>query len=275
MLKPMDAVTALSLQVAWGADEALDMAPLDRLSGVPPLSQTAPPLPGPNTSRIAAAATLAPPGGPARPRRTGTAPTQALAQAADLAGLEAALSAFEGFPLKATAGSSILGSGPVTARIMLILDAPRADDDRAGRPLAGPEGTYFTRMLDSVDLPLDTMRVGLLVPWRPPGGRPPSAAEIRACLPILHRHIALVGPTLLVPLGTVAARAVMNSTDSLRKLRGRWRQVGVPGLAQPVQCLPMQSPEAPMAAPACRKEAWADLLCLRLAYDEMSVTLSR
>ena len=97
-------------------------------------------------------------------------------------------------------------------------------------------------MLASIGLDRTKYVITNLIPWRPPGNRNPTDAEVLTCLPFLLRHIALVRPRRLVLLGALAARAVLGGSAGIRRLRGRWRQASIPGLAAPVAALPMLHP---------------------------------
>jgi DNA polymerase len=107
-----------------------------------------------------------------------------------------------------------------------------------------------------------------LIPWRPPGNRNPTDAEILTCLPFLHRHIALVRPRHLVLLGKLSTSALTGSKSGILRLRGKWTEVAVPGLEAPVPALPMLHPAYLLRTPGAKRDAWADLLMLRRRIDK-------
>ena len=295
----MDALAALRLQIEWGADEALDDAPLDRTRPAPAGRVTTPgrPAPGGDTHRSVAArpaaarpattppgaappalgppqahpagtsGTALPPGQPAAratPLTTPAAQAQAAADAADTPdALRAALAAFALCPLRDTAGHLVFADNNPEAGVVLIGEVPGAEEDRTGTPFAGPPGQLLDRMLASVGLDRSRLAMAMLVPWRPPGGRPPTDGEIAICLPFLLRHLALLRPRLLVPLGGLATRAVTGNSLGIRRLRGRLTESAIPGLEHPVPTLPMLHPAHLLRTPGAKREAWADLLQLR------------
>ena len=106
-----------------------------------------------------------------------------------------------------------------------------------------------------------------LVPWRPPGNRTPTEAEVQACLPFLLRRLQLIRPRRLVLLGGLAAKALTGSAESARRLRGRWRPAVVPGLDAPIPALPMLPLEQVARSAALKQATWTDLLTLRLALN--------
>ena len=251
----MDALTALRLQLEWGADEALGDAPVDRYAAV-----STPPPPMVLTRRPMDAAVLAAPVAVTRAQATAAA-------AMTLAALMEALAAFDGCALAATAGKLVFADGNPASGLMVIGDCPGDEEDRAGKPFVGPAGQLLDRMFASIGLDRGGFLATNVVPWRPPGNRPPTDVEIATCLPFLLRHIALVAPRRLVLLGNLATRAVLGGTVALSRVRGRWHEVRVAGIDLPIPALPMAHPLGLMKAPRGKREAWGDLLRLRQALD--------
>ena len=265
-----EALALLRLQIAWGADEALDDLPRDRLASVaPPIPPPPPPPPRP----MAVA------------QRSAQARAAAVAAAADsLERLREAVLAFDGCPLRDTASHTLFAEGDPGCGLMLIGEVPDAEEDRAGRLFAGAAGELLDRMLASIDLSRDEMLIAPLIPWRPPGDRRVSPLEMATCLPFLHRLLALARPRHLVLMGVRPARALLATESPLSRLRGRWiPPAGGPatsGLEAPA--LAMHHPSQLLANPAARKEgarkegarkeAWADLLLLRVTLSQAGET---
>lgn len=259
----MDELAALRLQIEWGADEAIADAPQNRMQAE--RESHAPP-----HSPLARARTPT-------PLRAGEADAEQMARGcATLAELEAAVGGFTGCALRETAFHLVFGEGDPAARLMLIGDAPGAEEDRAGRPFAGPAGAYLDKMLASIGLARATLRIGMLLPWRPPGGRPPSETEIALCLPFLLRHIALVDPARLILLGPLAQRALLahgpRPGNPAPRSRGRrpaqgWVELAIPQDGRPRAVLAMAGPAGARASAASRRAAWAALRLLRRALD--------
>lgn len=251
----MDALALLRLQIEWGVDEALAEAPVDRLT---PRPRPPPAVPAAKPS----ARTTLPLATPAVAR------AQQIADAARTREeLRAALAAFDGCPLKATATNLVFSDGNPGSGLMLIGEGPGAEEDRAGLPFVGPSGQFLDRMLASIGLDRGKFLITNVIPWRPPGNRNPTDNEVLICLPFLFRHIALVRPRRLVLLGAMAARSVTGSSEGIRRVRGRWLQVTIPGLEHPVPALPMLHPAYLLRTPGAKRDAWADLITLRRALD--------
>jgi DNA polymerase len=271
-------LAALALQTDWGADEALEDAPPDRAR-----APAAPrPEAVPDRASPAPAATHAPVGiraaspVPAAPRTTAVpAPVTARAAAAaasaqTLEALRDAIANFDGSALRETATNLVFAEGAPASGLMMIGEAPGADEDRLGRPFVGQSGQLLDRMLASVGLSREGgFYITNILPWRPPGNRTPTDAEIALFLPFVMRHIALVRPRHVVLLGGVSAKAMLRAKEGITRLRGRWHQVEVDGLGS----LPMLATLHPaylLRTPAAKRDAWADLLLLRRTIDAQS-----
>jgi DNA polymerase len=273
----MELIECLRLQVEFGADEFLAETPLDRRA--PPAAMAA------ATGEPAASAPMPepsiPPSQPARASRpasrpagmpAGPAQAARLAESCDtLEALARAMAGFTGCSLRDTATQLVFADGAADAQTMLIGEAPGGEEDRAGRPFVGPAGQLLDRMFASIGLDRSQLRIANVVPWRPPGNRNPTDAEIAVCLPFLLRQIALVAPRRLVLLGAVAAKALLPEPDrqqGIRRLRGSFREVAIPGMPHKLPALATYHPAYLLRMPAAKADSWLDLLSLRQALGE-------
>ncbi len=174
----------------------------------------------------------------------------------------AALQGFDGCGLKFTAKSLIFADGNPLAPVMFISDVPSREDDLESKLLSAPNGLLFDRMLAAIGLSRETAYLGCMIPWRPPGNRAPTAFEIDVCRPFIERHIELAAPKLLVLLGDLPAKTLIPSSDSILRLRGRWRDFALAD-GRAVPALSMLHPAYLMKQPAQKRLAWADLLALK------------
>jgi DNA polymerase len=266
------ALALLRWYVEMGADEAIAEAPQNRLA------DAAGPRPQPEPA-------ASPPPPPPIPRAVAAAPPQAFAEspaegaqsarllaagAATVEELAARIAAFDGCSLKSTATNTVFADGNPAAPVMIIGEAPGAEEDRTGRPFVGRAGQLLDRMLAAIGLDRSGVLITNVIYWRPPGNRTPTAAEIASCLPFVLRHIALVRPEILVLAGATAAGALLPQAQGITRLRGRWFDLAVPGLDRPVPTLPMFHPSFLLRAPERKREAWQDLLALRARLDELA-----
>lgn len=283
---PYDPAALLAWLAEIGCDEAVGDAPLDwtTLRAPARTGASAPVSSAPQQSAPYQSAPLrpAPPGGglmsqspppaqPKPPEPLGASEGAALARseagkAATLAELEAAIRAFDGCPLKRTATNTVFADGAPKARVMLVGEAPGEDEDRQGVPFVGASGKLLDLMLKSIGLDRTQVYIANILPWRPPGNRNPTPGEIAACLPFLERHVALIAPAVLIPLGGTAAKTLLNRAEGITKLRGRWFEyrldAGLDGKTLVVPTLPMFHPAYLLRNPAAKKEAWRDMLLL-------------
>lgn len=251
-----DALTLLKLLIEWGADEAIADSPTDRLT--PALARATPTPVQPVAEKPVPRRIV--PGVPATERAHVEA-----AGAHDLDALRAAIAGFDAIALRDTASGPILFEGDPAGRLLIVLPPPTGEEDRAGRLLAGPAGDFLGAMLASIGL-RDRALFAPLIPWRPPGDRPPSQTEIAACLPFLHRLIVLARPALAVLIGPLVARAFL--PGERRPPRGTFSNAELPGRSEPLPCLPMDGVVQLRSDPDARRLAWRDLRVLRRRIDE-------
>jgi DNA polymerase len=231
----------------------------------PPLSSG--PKPAPKTASKPGKARLAPaPDAPVEAAR-------ALAAAADsVAALRAAVEAFEGCALKATARTTVFADGTETARVLLIGEAPGKEEDEAGKPFVGRSGRLQDRMLATIGLDRNiNLLISNVIYWRPPGNRPPTQGELAACLPFVDRLIALARPDLLLLSGGVAAQTVLRRAEGVTKLRGRKLRFAPDENTPPVNVMVMLHPAYLLRRPQEKRLAWADMLLLADWLDELGV----
>jgi DNA polymerase len=184
--------------------------------------------------------------------------------ARSLAELEAAVRGFAGCALKRTATNTVFADGAAGAPLMVIGEAPGADEDRLGRPFVGRSGQLLDRMLAAVGF--DRRRNAYITNvlfWRPPGNRKPTDEEVAACLPFVWRHVALAAPRIVMLCGGTATAAMLGRAEGITKLRGRWFDLEVPGLDRAVPALATYHPSFLLRAPIRKGEAWRDLLALQ------------
>jgi DNA polymerase len=180
--------------------------------------------------------------------------------------LRQGLENFGGCGLKETALNTVFADGNPQARVMVVGEAPGADEDRQGIPFVGVSGQLLDAMLAAIGLNRTTVYISNVVPWRPPGNRPPSTEEIVACLPFIERHIALINPQILVLLGATATRSLLNTQQGIGRLRGQWVAYTNPYLGgQTIQALPTFHPAYLLRSPGQKALVWQDFRKIRSA----------
>lgn len=185
------------------------------------------------------------------------------AECKSLQDLRRALEAFDALPLKRTARSTVFADGNADASVMVIGEAPGAEEDRQGLPFVGRSGKLLDRMLASIGLDRESVYITNVVPWRPVENRKPTADEVAVCLPFLIRHVDLVDPKLLILLGGASASALLARHEGINRLRGRWFDYAAPGLPRPVPALATFHPAYLLRTPAAKRDAWRDLVQIK------------
>jgi DNA polymerase len=261
-------LAALRLQIEWGADDALAAAPVDRLAEreerTAPDARPEPPRAPNAPSRPALLATPPALGAPLGPAPAAAA--RLAEEATDLEALKAAIAKADS-ALRDTATNLVFADGNPAAGLMLVGEAPGADEDRLGKPFVGVSGQLLDRMFASIGLARETdFYLTNILPWRPPGNRTPTDAEIALFTPFVLRHIALVRPRHLVLLGGVAAKTLLRAKEGITRLRGRWHRVEV-GEAGELPALATLHPAYLLRSPAAKKDAWSDLVMLKKTLD--------
>ena len=187
---------------------------------------------------------------------------RSLAQAAQtLDDLKKAMQDFEGSPLRATATQLVFEDGNRDARIMLIGEAPGRDEDLQGKPFVGRAGKLLDLMLASIGLDRGSVYIANVVPWRPPGNKTPGTQDVAVCLPFIRRQIALKDPDVLLLLGGVSGKAILDTPTGIMKLRGTWSDYDTG--ERSIKALATLHPAYLLRQPLQKKLAWADLLAFR------------
>lgn len=176
--------------------------------------------------------------------------------------LKLAMAKFEGCDLRLTAHNLVFADGNPKAKIMLIGEAPGAEEDLQGLPFVGQSGKLLDKILACIGLDRTKIYITNIVPWRPPGNRTPTAVEIVMYQPFLEQHIALIDPEILILLGGVSAKTILNTVNGIMKLRGRWfSYVDINGKKIPT--LPTFHPAYLLRSPRQKELIWQDMLVLR------------
>ncbi|MCD8562952.1 MAG: uracil-DNA glycosylase [Alphaproteobacteria bacterium] len=282
---------ALQQALAWyldqGVDEAVVETAVNRLA--PPVMPSAlPPViagpgfaePGPDMPALRAAPAPASIPVPDTPALLGSAQARTeavkLAQAAQtLDELRDAIASFEGISLKNTATNLVFSDGNPKARVMLVGEAPGADEDRLGKPFVGVSGQLLDKILGSIGLSRtgenrdDSVYISNILNWRPPGNRTPAPGEVEVSLPFIERHIQLVKPDVLILCGGVSAKALLGRTEGITRLRKTWHAY-IPqttelrdGGAGDIPALATFHPSYLLRTPAHKRESWGDMLMIK------------
>jgi DNA polymerase len=167
----------------------------------------------------------------------------------------------ESCELHRTRTNTVFGVGDRAAELMVIGEAPGADEDRQGEPFVGRAGQLLNAMLWAIGLKREQVFIANILKCRPPGNRDPRPEEILRCEPFLRRQLALVRPKMILAVGRVAAQSLLKSQDAVGRMRGRvYRFDDIPLVVTYHPAYLLRSPEQ-------KEKAWQDLQRVRAALD--------
>lgn len=147
----------------------------------------------------------------------------------------------------------VFGAGNPRARLVFVGEGPGAQEDAQGIPFVGAAGQLLTKMIEAMGLSRDEVYICNVIKCRPPGNRNPEPDEVAACSPFLARQIQAIGPEAIVTLGKFAAQTLLETTEPISRLRGRWHRY------QGIDLLPTFHPAYLLRSPHEKRKAWEDL----------------
>lgn len=165
-------------------------------------------------------------------------------------------------PLGATRKSFVFGSGNPNADIMIVGEAPGADEDEQGLPFVGRAGQLLTKILEAVNLSRDEVYIANIVKCRPPENRRPATVEIDTCEPYLKKQIELIKPQFILSLGLTSVDTLLKKSHKMSEIRGRLTDY------HGIKMLVTYHPAALLRNPNWKKFVWEDVQFLRKLYDD-------
>lgn len=165
--------------------------------------------------------------------------------------------------LAETRNNFVFGEGNPKAQIVVIGEAPGAEEDAQGRPFVGRSGKLLDKILEAIGFSREDVFICNIIKCRPPENRNPNLDEIQSCMPWLKIQLQLIKPKVLLLLGRVAANTVLDNKQSMANLRGRilrWNGYDV---------IVTYHPAALLRNPNWKRHCWEDVKMLRSHYDNM------
>lgn len=184
-----------------------------------------------------------------------------------LSELREALENFDGLSIKKTATNLVFADGNPKADIMAIGEAPGANEDEEGIPFCGASGKLLDLILASINLKRENnLYITNSIFWRPPGNRKPTPEENDVCLPFVEKHIALIKPKLILLVGATSASALLNSTETISRLRTKFYEYNNAYLKAPIPTAVIFHPSYLLRQPLQKKTVWFDLLKIQKTF---------
>ena len=163
--------------------------------------------------------------------------------------------------LKSNAKNMVFSDGNPKSKIMLIGEAPGANEDEEGLPFVGRAGALLDKMLAAIDLDRKKVYISNIINYRPPDNRRPTDEEVKRYLPFITKHIEIINPKILVLLGSTAMNALIGNEVVISKMRGKWIEKKFGNCKTSV--IITFHPAFLMRQPAQKKMAWIDLKMIR------------
>lgn len=158
--------------------------------------------------------------------------------------------------------NTVFGQGNPHAELVFVGEAPGFEEDRQGLAFVGKAGQLLTKMIEAMGITRDDVFICNVLKCRPPNNRDPASDEIAACSPYLFEQMSIISPKVIVALGSPASKTLLNTTESIGKLRGRFHEFytsGAPGVGDPTPLMPTYHPAYLLRSPGEKKKSWDDL----------------
>lgn len=167
-------------------------------------------------------------------------------------------------PLRAGAKQVVFGRGNPSAEIMFVGEAPGKQEDEIGQPFVGAAGDLLDRIFSAAGINREEVFVTNVAKCRPPANRFPRPDEVAACRPYLEAQIKLVDPLIIVCLGALATKTLINPEAKITRIRGQWFE------KHGRRILPTFHPAALLRDPAKKRPVWEDFQELMRVYRELT-----
>jgi DNA polymerase len=157
---------------------------------------------------------------------------------------------------------TVFGAGSPDARLAFVGEGPGFEEDRQGIPFVGRAGQLLTRMIAAMGLAREDVYICNIVKCRPPNNRDPAADEINACTPYLMEQLRIIDPEVIVALGAPAAKTLLQTAESIGRLRGRFHEFELGSFlseSRTIPLMPTYHPAYLLRSPQEKKKAWEDL----------------
>lgn len=174
-------------------------------------------------------------------------------------------------PLRTTRTNIVFGQGSLSAKLMIVTDAPGSDDDRQSLPLQGKVGDLLDKMLTAINLSREEIYITTLVKCFPGPQAKPRENEIKTCLPFLFRQIEIICPTVICTMGMLSSQTLLHSSKSLFQLRGRFynfNDLCNSELGNKIVVMPSLHPYLLIENADLKKASWKDLQLIQKKLND-------
>ena len=163
--------------------------------------------------------------------------------------------------LKENASNLVFSDGNPNSKVMIVGEGPGANEDKEGLPFVGRAGQLLDKMLHAINLSRKNVYITNVVNYRPPENRKPTEKEVERYLPYLKKHIEIIKPQIILLLGSTAMSAILQDTDVISKMRGKWYEIEINKCK--ISSIVSFHPAYLLRQPDQKKFSWVDLKMIR------------
>jgi uracil-DNA glycosylase len=175
----------------------------------------------------------------------------------ELSELKKQINLIDDCSLKNNSKNIVLGNGNINSPVMLIGEAPSAEEDQTGGVFLGAVGILLKKMLISINIKKESIYCTYAVNFRPPEDRKPNTAEIKRYAVFLQRHISIIRPKMIILMGSTAMESLTGLNRKISNERGKWKEVIIKNTSYNV--IITFSPSYLLRVPENKKYSWEDL----------------
>ena len=185
--------------------------------------------------------------------------------------LKKKINSIENCNLKDNSQNLILGNGNINSSIMLIGEAPGAEEDKSGTTFKGEVGELLNKMLLAIEIKRQNIYCSYAINFRPPEDRKPTSLEIKRYSVFLKKHISIINPKIVVLMGSSAMEAVTGINSKISSERGKWKEIILKNKTYPVMI--SFNPSYLIRFPENKKYSWEDLKKIKQKINEMKIII--
>jgi len=185
--------------------------------------------------------------------------------------LKKQINSIENCNLKDNSQNLVLGDGNINSPIMLIGEAPGAEEDKSGTTFKGEVGELLNKMLLAIEIKRQNIYCSYAINFRPPEDRKPTSLEIKRYSVFLKKHISIINPKIVVLMGSSAMEAVTGINSKISSERGKWKEIILKNKTYPVMI--SFNPSYLIRFPENKKYSWEDLKKIKQKINEMKIII--
>ncbi|WP_323733406.1 uracil-DNA glycosylase [Candidatus Bandiella euplotis] len=180
--------------------------------------------------------------------------------------LREAVRQYEGLDIKKGATNTVFADGNPKSDIMLIGEAPGANEDIYGIPFCGQSGKLLDNILAAINIDRSKCYITNTIFWRPPANRRPTSEEIKICRPFVEKHVSLVNPKIIILVGSTAVESLLDAKTPMNLLRNQTFKYKNVYLSTPIDTFVIFHPSYLLRQPSQKKVMWLDIQKINQFY---------